>query len=96
MKALSRKKARITIIALAAGLALIVLALILHRFGVHFAILLWPPALASLMAAALLMSSANRCPHCHTRVRGLYWSRADAGQCEKCGRTLYYDDSLPK
>ena len=94
MKTISRKKIRPAIVAMALGFGLAVLALLLQNLGVEFAIIIWCPALLSLMVCAWLMSRANRCPYCGTRLRGLHWSKPDAGVCGTCKETVYYDDSV--
>lgn len=44
------------------------------------------------IVAVILLFATNRCPHCGDFFRGLYWSRANAGYCRKCGELMEFDD----
>lgn len=46
---------------------------------------------ALLMTGLLLFFMSNRCPHCGATFRDSYWSKPDAGYCNKCGKKMEYD-----
>ena len=86
-KYVSRTKNRIAAI-LMAGFTVFLLFGYISQLGVLmlFSILL-------LIASIIIMLSANRCPYCGEYFRGLYWSKANAGYCRKCGKIIEFDDS---
>jgi len=88
-KYISRTKNRTAFVLMAAFMVLVLLGYLLQN-GVLMSI-----SLPLLIAATVLMLSANRCPYCGEVFRGLYWSKPNAGYCRKCGKMLEFDDCDP-
>lgn len=85
-KYVSRAKNRLALILLYSFLFLFVIGYLLPNGIVMLVSLLF------LIAGVILMFTTNRCPHCGAYFRGLYWSKANAGHCIKCGEIIAFDD----
>ena len=85
-KYVSRAKNRVAMVLLYSFLFLVLVGFMLSNRVVMLI------SLPVLIAGVILMFSANRCPHCGEYFRGLYWSKANAGHCNKCGNIIEFDD----
>ena len=86
MKKVSRKKNRVAIVMYGVFL----FAVILGGLVASIPIMLF--GFLPLAVGTFLYLTGNKCPHCGHFFRGLYWSKPDAGHCNKCGKVIAFDE----
>jgi hypothetical protein len=86
MKKVSRKKNRLAIVMYGVFL----FAMVLGGLVASIPIMLF--ALLPFAVGTFLYLTGNKCPHCGSAFRGLYWSKPNAGYCNKCGKIIAFDE----